>query len=163
MKRQKVVEGALFKIPLSNVEFIYGRVAGGETIVVYDSKTSIEIPHQEILETKILFRIFVSNYVFTKQTLERWEIIAIYPLEKELKGVVEFFVQDMFNYSNIKIYEGDNQFRSATFDECKNLEHFSIWGHDNVVARINDFYLGYNEGIASRAKIKNPLSQSLDF
>ena len=154
MKRQTTIEGSLFKIPLLENKFIYGRIVAGRTVIVYDSITSSELSFEEISKRKILFIIYVADYVFKKQVPTRWEIIGVYPLEEYLQRSPKFFVQNIADHSDLKIYDGNTD-NDATFEECKNIERFSIWGHENVVERINDYYIGNTFGIAYRGRLKN--------
>jgi hypothetical protein len=154
MKRQKIIEGSLFKIPLSTSEFIYGRIASAGTIVVYDSKTSNELGFEKVAKRDILFRIYVADAVFKRQISTRWQIVGVYTLEEKLLVPPKFFMQNIADHSKLQVYEGNNIFKIATFEECKGLERFSVWMHENVVERIYDHYEGNTLGIAYRSRLK---------
>jgi Immunity protein 26 len=154
MKRQKVVEGALFKIPLPNSEFIHSRIVGGDTIVVYDSKTTIDLDIEFILTRKILFRVHMITDIFNVRKSPRWEIIGVYPLEKGLQEPVTFFMQDEFDHAKLRIYHHNGTKTIATFEECQGLERFSIWGPQHVIGRIIDHYSGNTKGAVYRNRLR---------
>jgi hypothetical protein len=57
-------------------------------------------------------------------------------------------VQNIADNSDLEIYYGNNTTKKATYEECLGLERFSVWGHNHIVERINDYYMDNNFGTA---------------
>jgi hypothetical protein len=141
-KRQRIKDGAVVKINLSENRLIFGRLIVGR-IGIYDFVVpqSEQLPEIEVIISKPTFLYCsVYNDVITKGV---FEIIGFKELTKdEIDKIPAKFMQDLVNIDDCVIFWPDGRERRATPQECIDLERSSVWEAEGLVQRIEDHYAG---------------------
>lgn len=143
--RQKYIIGSVFKIPLNNNKICFGRLITGIRTAIYDlciSQTTIIPDFEFIVKQRILFYVCVYRTVITKG---EFEVIGLMkPSQEDIENVPPTFNQDLMNIDDCTISYADDrlpEYKASAID-CIGLERSSVYGYDNVVERIEDFYAG---------------------
>lgn len=148
LKRQHRTVGALVKIPLVGGYHSYGRILEVE-MAFYDIYTKEDLATKEILELPVLFITTVYDSAITKGYWEK--ISKSIPLEEHLVNTPPKYTQDALNPDKYSIVYPDKQV-DATKEECKGLEFWSVWTHENIEKRLNDYYSGSINPFVERMK-----------
>lgn len=135
-KFQKYSVGGILKIPIGNDWHTYGQMIGDAAIAFFDAKTEKELSISEIVARPILFTVAVYSYAVTKFI---WQKIGKAELSEALKIPQPMFIQDALNPNKFQIYLA-GEIRSATKEECQDLECCAVWEPEHIVERINDYY-----------------------
>lgn len=137
--RQQWTAGAIVQIDLGDGSFGYGQVLEKPSVVFFDYQTKGEtVPIiEKIVKSPIVFKIAVMRYCIT-QDWGKIDKVSINPQFNEK--------QDKFTYDSItkkcEIWIGDGGRRSATLEECQNLEPVAVWEPDQVEQRLRDHFAG---------------------
>jgi len=141
-KRQRIKDGAIVKIKLTDDRMVFARLMVGK-IAVYDfvAMQSNPIPETEtIIGNPVIFYSSVYNDVITKGL---FEIIGFKALTRdEIDQVPPVFTQDLVNIDDCTISYQDGRQLKGTPDDCIGLERLSVWEASAVTKRIEDHYGG---------------------
>jgi len=142
IKRQKIKDGAVVKINISDNRLIFGRLMKSR-IAIYDFIVleSEVLPDVEIIISKPIFLYCkVYNDVITKGF---FEIIALKELtETEIEKIPPGFTQDIVDINKCVIYYHDGREFKARPQDCIGLERSSVWEAEGLAERIQDYYSG---------------------
>ncbi len=137
--KQRWENGAILKIPLDDVWFIYGQMLPHENceIAVYDSRTKVDINPNDIIRYPVLFRVAVHKSVYNNG---KWIKTGKASIPKDLSQPRETYIEDVIS-DKFSIYKlGD--IRPASKEECIGLDCCAVWEANHVEDRINDHYAG---------------------
>lgn len=150
----KIKEGAFIEIVLPNKKFTYGRILGKACYAFYDLYSDDKISDIEsIKNAKILFVLAVHNDAIKKN---RWKIIGIAEIEKEIRKIPLAFIQDELNPSQFDVYDPNTgDIRKATKEECTGLERAAVWDPEHVEDRITDHFEKRSNRWVESLKIKS--------
>lgn len=141
-KRQRIKDGAVVKITLSENRLIFGRLlVGGIAIYDFVVPQSEKMPEIEVIINKPIF-LYCSIYndVITKGT---FEIIGVKELTiDEINEIPAKFMQDLVDIDDCVIFWPDGREKKVTPQECIGLERSSVWDAEGLVGRIEDHYAG---------------------
>ncbi len=141
-KRQKIKEGAIVKIELSDNRLAFGRLLPGGHIGIYDLviKQSDTIPTiDKIIEYPIIIYSMIFDHIIKKGI---FEITGFKELSHDdVNKIPPHFNQDMINY-NCTIYYINSKEIEATPEDCIGLEPSLIWDASGIIKRIEDHYGG---------------------
>lgn len=139
MARQKRIEGDILAIELSDRSIAYARVLHEPLVAFYDYKTtdSKQPPIRPILESPVLWRIWVMNNAITSG---RWRRIGHAPIEDNLQSEPVFFKQDSIT-GKLSLYRAQVEY-PATLEQCLNLERAAVWSPEHVESRLLDHFAG---------------------
>lgn len=148
LKRQQRTIGALVKIPLEGGYHVYGRILDVE-MAFYDLRTKSDLSTEEILKLPVLFITTVYDSAITKGYWEK--ISKSIPLEEHLVNTPPKYTQDALNPDKYSIVYPDKQI-DASKEECKGMEYWSVWTHENIEKRLNDHYQNKPNSYVERMK-----------
>jgi hypothetical protein len=131
--RQRPRPGDIVEIPFSDGRFGYGRVLSDPLMGFYEIHSSEPIPADRIVQSKILFKIWVMNSAVTSG---RWKIIGRSPIESDLQGSPWFFKQDIIS-KDLTLYR-EGQEKPGSVEQCKGLERAAVWSAEHVESRLED-------------------------
>jgi hypothetical protein len=141
-KKQKIQDGAIVKISLSEKKLIFGRLMKSR-IAIYDYVVldSSLLPDIEIIITKPIFLYCsVYNDVITKGV---FEIIGFKELaEEEIGKIPPSFMQDKVDINKCTIHYYDGREFKVKPEDCIGLERSSVWEAQGLIERIQDYYSG---------------------
>lgn len=142
MKRILRKTGDILKIDLGNGFHNYACVSTDPCLIFYEGRFSSDLSIGEIANLQILYKLFVSNFAIKDGI---WPIIGKISLTKEQLTVPYMYKKDRVSGA-LSIYHSDfaatNYEIPATLEDCKNLECAAVWDPNNIVDRLNDYYLG---------------------
>ena len=153
--KQKFIVGSIFKIPLENQKFAYGRILD-EQIAVYDfiNPCNENDPEIElIIQQPILFYMFIYESVITE---EHFDIVGFIKLIKEeVEKIPPYFNQDSINIDNCVIFYQDARVPpyKASAQDCIGLESAVIYDFKDVKKRIEDFYADNKDNFVEYDKV----------
>ncbi len=137
LKRQQRTVGAIVKIPLEDGYHTYGRILD-YGVAFYDARTKEDLPPEEIVNKKILFRTGVYDDIITQGY---WlKVSKAIPLEPELLKPQDWYSKDLLT-GKIYIHKGGKQI-PATKEEVKDIECLAAWDWASLEKRLNDHYDG---------------------
>ena len=140
--KNKIKEGSILQLELSNNEIVFGRVYPDFFIAVYDykmAKNSNQIDIPMIIQQPILFYCCVYKDVIKK------DFIAIGYKDlsgAEIEAMPPQFMQDKIDINKCWIFDLDGKEKMATPSECLGLERSSVWEAEGLIKRIEDHYGG---------------------
>lgn len=135
--RKKV--GDVFRIPLGNQVYAYGQAVTIAANVFFDyTDNGVNTDVDKILNSIPLFKVTVDRYVLSKGY---WEIIGKYPVDPTLSSYEDAFIYDPIIKQYLIFKDGIGQI-PATWEEIKNLEPLTSWGHGSVEQRLKDYLAG---------------------
>ncbi len=137
LKRQQRTVGSIVKIPLDDGYHTYARVLEVRT-AVYDCRTKIDLPVEEIVKSPVLFCVSVWDRIVTQGY---WlKVGKVLPIEPHLLEWAKkpYYTEDTFT-GKYTLYQGST-IRPATREEIIGVESFTIWDYRNIEDRINDHY-----------------------
>lgn len=141
-KRQRIKNGDILKIVLSEKRLIFGRLLPGR-IGIYDfiAKEDKSLPAlKDIINHDIFLYTMIYDHVIKNGI---FEIIGFTELtQEEINKMPPKFHQSLDNYKNCTIHWFDGRERKATPDECIGLEPSLIWEAEGLIKRIEDYYAG---------------------
>jgi len=141
-KRQRIENGAVVRINLSENRMVFARLISGR-IAVYDYALFQSDPLPEIdtiIQKNIILYCSVYDEVITKSI---FEIIGFKELtDFELNSVPPKFTQDIVNIDDCSIFWPDGRRIKVMPKECVGLERSSVWEAEGVIQRIEDYYAG---------------------
>ncbi|MBX9784361.1 MAG: immunity 26/phosphotriesterase HocA family protein [Chitinophagaceae bacterium] len=142
-KRQRIKEGAIVRIELSEDRLAFGRLFPGGRIGVYDYTSTIEKEYLSI-EELIGFPIFLYCVVYDDViTRGMFDIIGFKELtQTEIDKMPPMFMQDIMNIDDCVIFDYNGNEKKVTPQECIGLERASVWEAHGLVKRIEDYYAG---------------------
>ena len=152
---QKFIVGSIFKIPLGNQKFAYGRILD-EQIAVYDFLNPCNENDPEIeliIQQPVLFYVFIYESVITEG---HFEIIGFIKLtQEEVEKIPAYFNQDSININACVIFYQDARVPAykATAQDCIGLEGAVIYDFKDVKKRIEDFYAGNKDNFVEYDKV----------
>jgi hypothetical protein len=136
--RQRWADGAIVQIDLKDGTYGYGVVIEYGLIGFFDYKSSnTEVNQDEILKSKILFKIWVIKYAVTQV----WPIIGKMKLSEEIKEEPKFFKYNSMHH-RYEIYSHDGKDIPTTWEACKDLECIAVWEPQHVRERLRDYFAG---------------------
>lgn len=142
-KRTRRKPGQFVEIGLGGGQRAFGRVLMEPLFAFYDYQvTDDTLPGlAELAALPIAFRIWVTNYVVTKN---RWKVLGTLPLSADLRIAPDFFKRDPIS-GRLSIYNDDfapSYERPATWAECEPLECAAVWDGEHVEDRLRDHFAG---------------------
>ncbi|MES2774218.1 MAG: Imm26 family immunity protein [Bacteroidota bacterium] len=140
-KKQKIREGAIIKIDISDNRVVFARQFSLD-IGVYDFVSKNENLHslEEIITKDIFCYCAIYDSIITSGI---FEIIGNIPLtEAEIEKIPPKFHQELGNYKDCRIFWADGRERKVWPEECVGLERSSVWGMDSLKERIQDYFSG---------------------
>jgi hypothetical protein len=139
MKSQRYKIGSLLLIPLGDQKFAFGRIINKEEIAFYNylSSNRDNINFAEIYSSDILFRLPVMRYAVTSN---RWLVVDVKPVEKNLTIPNKYFIQDTFT-KEFSIYHIGEIF-PATYEQIIGLERAAVWEPEHIEDRLRDYFNG---------------------
>ncbi len=105
-------------------------------MVFFDTKDKIDPSIEEILSSKVLFRVASNDDAILDG---RWIKVGKYELKEEFTKPVPKFIQNALNKEKFEIYLG-GEIRSATRTECEGLDRCAVWAVNHIEDRIRDHY-----------------------
>src|SRR5271166_6599071 len=102
MKSKRRIVGDFVKIPLGDVSHSYARVLPEASFAFYDSRTTQDIPIEQVIAHSVLFFAAVMDQAVKRG---RWPVAGHAPLDDRLKAPPRF-IQDPLNRNSFEIYEG---------------------------------------------------------
>lgn len=149
IKKIKRNIGDVLIIDLGDGEFSFARVLNEPIIGFYDIKYG-EIPSIEnIIKSKIIFKICVMNSAVTSG---RWKVIGNEKLDSDLQQVVPFFREDALTKA-LFIYKNDKEYPASKSD-CESLERAAVWNPEHVEDRLRDYFNGVPNKWVELLKLK---------
>jgi Immunity protein 26 len=137
-KRYRRTIGQIFQIPLGDGTFSYGQVISSSENVFFDYRDRGDILYMsEIVSSNKLFVICVDDYVLRKGV---WKVLGKFTV-KDVLIPDQAFYWDNFNKRYLILRDGVGHF-FASFEDVKNLECLSSWGHVSVEQRLRDHFAG---------------------
>ena len=134
MKRK---DGDIVKIKLKNGKFCFARVLKEPLMAFYDKIWDNTPELREILESKVLFKVWVMENAITSG---RWPVIGSADIEKYLDKPVEFFKIDPISKKYFIYINGEET--ASTKEECEGLERAAVWEPEHVEDRLMDYHDG---------------------
>ncbi|MFP4287600.1 MAG: immunity 26/phosphotriesterase HocA family protein [Candidatus Izemoplasmataceae bacterium] len=152
-KRQQRTIGAIIKIDLGDGYHSYARILNKSNYAFYDIRVKEDISDLNTIAKKpILFTLAVYDDVVTKG---RWLKIGKLPLEENLQLLPMKFIQDAQNPERFELYDSNTgETKSASKEECKDLECAAVWEASHVEERIRDHYEGRPNIWVEKMKVK---------
>ncbi|WP_444921815.1 immunity 26/phosphotriesterase HocA family protein [Microbulbifer sp. CnH-101-G] len=143
--------GSVVKIELESGEFCFAHVLKDPLIAFYDLKVKEIPPINVVINSSILFKVWVMKYAVTSG---RWPIIGQSPLTEDLRAPVTFFKQspmngNLFLYRNSEIQDGP-----VSAGDCEGLERAAVWDPEHIEDRLRDHFLGVPNKWMESLKIK---------
>lgn len=143
-KKQKLVEGAIVRVPYEPGRHTYAQLLVEPWIRVFDAPSGDEADDLErVISSPVLFTVATQPFAVSDG---RWPVVGHAPLRREERRIPDQFVQDLFNPSKLRVLSGSPdgswQERPATIAECEGLEAASVWDPEHVETRIADHYAG---------------------
>jgi hypothetical protein len=135
-KRQQATIGAIIKIPLGDGYHTYAQILPERECAVFDARTTSDLEISDIVGRPVLFRVAIYRHALT---LGSWPKVGKAPLRDEFEKPCPKFMQDILLPTSFSIYLG-GVIRSATRDECIDLERVAVWESEHVKSRICDHY-----------------------
>lgn len=136
--RKKI--GQVYRIPLEEGVYGYGQVVTDVEHAFFDYKDNgHDTDIEKVLAASVLFKLTVDSYVVNKGY---WEILGVYPVNPEYQQYIPCF---SYNFNNSNCYEIWHKGKGrvpATWEEIKDLECLSSWGHEHVEQRLRDHFAG---------------------
>jgi hypothetical protein len=151
-RKSKETEGNFIKVPIDEKHHGYARIVVCKYYAFYNIYTDIELSLEEIAEKPILFTICVYKYAVTKGI---WQVVGHLPLEPPLQIIPKFYMQDMFDYSQIRICEEGIE-TPSTYEECKDLECCAVWLPENVEERLRNYHNNTSNTSLQIMRLKHP-------
>lgn len=135
--RRKI--GDVFRIPLSEGVYAYGQAVNKTVEVFFDyTDDGFSTNVEQVLKTRPLFKLCVDRYVLAKGY---WKIIGRYPVDPNLSSYGDVFMYNSLTKQYSIFRDGIGQIR-ATWEEIKDLECLSSWGHGAAEQRLKDHFAG---------------------
>jgi hypothetical protein len=152
MKKVKgrITEGSIYKIPIEVNRYSYARVIKDKAFAFYNYLGKDNLNLNDILELDVLFILHLYPRSVNKS---QWEKIGSKELDEKFKKLPPQFIQDVWDFDNIQIYE-NGSFRKATKKECIGLERMAVWEVEHVESRIRDHFAGRKNLFVELSKIK---------
>jgi Immunity protein 26 len=153
--KQKFIVGSIFKIPLENQRFAYGRILD-EQIAVYDFINPInkDDPDLELItQQPVLFYVFIYHSVITEGY---FEIIGFIKLtQEEIEKIPPYFNQDSININACVIFYQDARVPAykANAQDCIGLENACLYDFKDIKKRIEDYYAGNKNNFVEYDKV----------
>jgi hypothetical protein len=152
MKRQRLENGALVRIPLDSETFTVGRVLRPPFVAVYDYRSKEDsVNGEQIVNRPVLFIVAVMDWAVKTG---RWRVIGSAPPETAEVRIPDQFIQDRFDPSKCQIIDSSGSSREATIDECDGLEPAAVWEPEHVEQRIRDHFAGRRNVHVESMKLK---------
>ena len=145
------VPGDILRITLEDGFHSYARIITSTMLAFHDCRTQDELSVEDIIALPVMFMLSVHNSALAQPN---WNIMGNAPLKDALLRSPPRFVQDALHKDRFRIYE-DDEFRSATREECVGLERFSVWDASHVEDRLRDHYAGRPNKWVESLKIRN--------
>jgi hypothetical protein len=143
MARRRVKEGDVYKIELGDGTHVYAREATFSSSAYYDSRTTCDLPIDEIVKFPVLFFVCVFDEAIKQG---RWKLVGNRSLhDAPLPQVPPKAIRRPYGDSRFAIYFNDGRIRETAREEIEGLEPAMIWSPEKVEARLRDYYLGYPE------------------
>jgi hypothetical protein len=136
-KRIRRRVGDVVCIPLGDEQYGFGRVLQEPLFAFYDFRNTRVPPISKIVESRVIFKIWVMNHAVTSG---RWPVVGSAPLEPELAIEPEFCKEDPITGA-LTIYHQTKE-RPAALDECDKLEAAAVWEPHHVEGRLRDYFAG---------------------
>jgi hypothetical protein len=136
-KKIEAFIGDIIEISLGEENFGYARILKNPLIAFYAIDSKKQLGNEEILKSKVLFRIWVMNSAVQSG---RWKIVGHAPLEQEFMKSPSFFKQDALT-KEFSIYQ-DGIERAAMVEECYMLERAAVWSAEHAESRLKDQLVG---------------------
>ena len=128
--------GAVVAIALGDGTYAFGRVLKEPLMAFYDLRADQIPPVNEIMQAKILFRIWVMNSAVTKGN---WPIVGHAPLVEADQVLPTFFRRDAIS-GKFSLYRSGEAEVPATKEDCRGLERASVWSACHVEDRLRDHF-----------------------
>lgn len=151
-KSQKLAEGAVLKIDISENRRVFARIISSD-IGLYNFciKQDEVLPNLNDIVSKDIFHYCSIYDSIIKKGL--FQIIGIIPLtQKEIDKIPPKFHQDIGS-CNCKIFWNDGTEREALPEECIGLESAMVCDHDSLIKRIEDYFSGRKNFNIEHSKI----------
>ena len=134
-KRQRRTIGSIVEIPIEQYR-IHAQILPDCDMVFFDTKNVINPNIEEILASKVLFRVAANDDAILDGY---WVKVGKAELKEEFSKPVPKFVQDALNKEKFEIYLGGES-RPATRKKCEGLDRCAVWAVNHIEDRIRDHY-----------------------
>jgi hypothetical protein len=148
-KRQQRTIGAIVSVPIENYS-VHAQVLADTDMVFFDSRNKADQPLADILSSNVLFRVGVNSDAILDG---RWIKVGKAEISQEHLIPVSRFIQNALNPEKFEIYTGGTT-RSASKDECKNLDRCAVWAVNHIEDRIRDHYNGVENVWVEQMRLK---------
>jgi hypothetical protein len=151
MKRQRLKEGAIVKIPLQDGYHSYGRLLYNPYVEIFDYHTKEDVTNMdEIVSKPVLFTLSVYNDAITKG---RWKIVGekLYSPDKKIPLQ---FMQDITDPKECHLIDALGNMRRVSLKECRGYERAVVWEPEHIEERIEDHFAGRSNIWVETFKLK---------
>lgn len=134
---QKIIAGALVKIPLPNGVSGYARILE-DNMAFYDLFSTTDVPMEALLSRPILFIVPVFDDIIKKN---QWLIVSkAFPLEDALRSenLPPMYRQDVLTNKVELIYP--DRIEPTDVENCKGFEKWAVWTKEGIEARLLAIY-----------------------
>jgi len=131
--KQNLNLGDIVNIPLGNGQLAFARVLKNQLMAFYGYKSESNPSIEFIISQPIAFKIWVMKH--------DWTVIGNSPLPSDLEKPPVFFKLDSIS-KKLTLYLEDGREKSASFEECQNLECAAVWSPSHIIDRLNDYFAG---------------------
>ncbi|MGA2867871.1 MAG: Imm26 family immunity protein [Verrucomicrobiota bacterium] len=132
--KQNLNLGDIVKIPLGSGQLAFARILKNLLMAFYGLKSEKIPPIEFIISQPIIFKIWVMKH--------DWPVIGNSPLTSDLEKPPIFSKCDPISKKLSLYYMEDGKEKSASFEECENLECAAVWSPSHIIDRLNDYFAG---------------------
>lgn len=135
------MEGDFVEIRLEEGLHAYGRILESPTVAFYDAIGAPLENLDVLLQTPVLFKIWVMKYSFKEP---HWKLVGSLELEPELTRPLWFFKRDCISGA-LTLYSSDSGEpveKKATRKQCQGLECAAVWSPPHIEQRLLDHHRG---------------------
>jgi hypothetical protein len=137
-KEQKPLDGRVMAIPLSDGAYGYGRALTFPNAEFYDLRSTELLKPSQVVETAVLFRIWVMKYAFTGR---RWKRIGHVPLQPSETGKIWWYFKQDDDGNLYRTRTGLEEI-PATWTEIQGFERAAVWDPEHIEDRLRDYFAG---------------------
>jgi hypothetical protein len=145
--------GLLLRVPLDDGMNTYGRILPVKPFMAFhDYRTMDDAPDLlDVARSPVLFVLATSAAL---KKADDWGPVGVVSLEVVETPIPDQFWQDIGNSRNLKIIDHLGNERSATVDECRGLERYSVWHASHIEDRLNDHFAGRENAMVAEDQLE---------
>lgn len=136
MARKRVVEGAVFEIPISGDCFAYAQALSEPLVGFYEGCFSDAQPVKEIASLPFKLRLWVHRDAF-----KRWRHIGNAPVAAGANDLW-FYIQDALTKS-VELYQHETGLRRPVDAPLGDFEDAAVWDPEQIEERLSDEASGH--------------------